>query len=88
MELVRWVDSIRHADGWQSLEHYVRESERSMECETVGFVVHGRDDSLIVASSRMVGAGGAITEVIQIPLVAVLERVPLQEKKRKGWPKS
>lgn len=81
-ELVRWIDSIRYADGWQSLDHYVRESERSLECETVGFVIHEREDSIMVAQSRMTDADGAVTEVIRIPTIAILHRYGLQTSKR------
>lgn len=84
LELVRWIDSIRHPDGWQSLEHYKRESERSLECETVGFVIHEREDSVMLAQSRMIGEGGAVTEVVQIPLGAIRERVILRETKRQS----
>lgn len=75
LELVSWIDSIRHADGWQSVDHYKRESERSLSCETVGWIVHENDDSIMVAQSRMTGKDGAVTEVIQIPKVAITERV-------------
>lgn len=84
MELVHWIDSIRHDHGWQSLDHYARESEKSLECETVGFVIHERDDSIVVASSRMLGEGGCVTEVIQIPLSAVRERVILSKSRKQG----
>jgi hypothetical protein len=85
LQLIRWIDSVRHDDGWQSVEHYKRESERLMECETVGFVIHERADGInedgfvMVAQSRMVGEEGSVTEVIQIPLLAIRERTPLTE---------
>lgn len=85
LELIRWIDSTRHMSGWQSVDYYVRESEGSMECETVGFIVHERDDSIMVAQSRMI-EGQHVTEVIQIPVIAIQQRQDLGETKKRARP--
>lgn len=84
LELVTWIDSIRHADGWQTVEHYRREAERSLDCETVGWIVHEDDASIMVAQSRMTGDGGCVTEVIQIPKVAIVARLDLGQTVKKA----
>src|SRR3989304_664945 len=76
-QCIRWLDSIRHTDGWESIEHYEREAKKTMEGETLGFVIYECDDSVMLAQSRMLGEGGTVTEVIQIPKVAILERKSL-----------
>jgi hypothetical protein len=83
LELVTWIDSIRHVDGWQPVEHYQREAERPLECETAGWVIHENATSIMVAQSRMTGDNGAVTEVIQIPTIAIKSRKDLEETVKK-----
>lgn len=72
IERIRWVDSLRHDEGWRTKQHYVDECKAwRVGCETVGYVFFEDKTSVGVAQSRN---RGSLTDVIQIPKVAITSR--------------
>lgn len=77
---VEWLDSVS-TQAWTNTEEFRRESTRDeMLHRTAGYLVEANDDMVTVAGSRS-ETGNSISDVMQIPRVAVLT---IRHLKRNG----
>lgn len=78
-ELVTWLDSATHEDGWSRIEDIAETVTRRglLRIESVGFVVHETDDALTLAASWFADDEGApcrVSQPLTIPKAMVVER--------------
>ncbi len=69
---VRWIDSVRHAQGWQLSSFYQNNARLNgvMQIESVGWLLTEDGDSITLCQSSAVNFD-CVVEVFQIPKVAM-----------------
>ncbi len=73
IEVIHWVDS-NMTSRWDSKETYLSYSENSMECRSVGFVVHESKDRVSILQSE---SAMSFADMVTIPKSAILKRVAM-----------
>jgi len=86
--LLVWLDSMSHGNGgWGRLSEYRKnQTPDGLRHESVGWIFYEDAESVSFCSSRGVEhvneSDFNISDIMQIPKVAILERITLAPKKR------
>lgn len=76
---IHWVDSQQH-NGWAPLDAAIETAKRTMDCETVGYLIQVWSDRIVLAQSLSYSGDGGVenvSELMTIPRVAVTKVVRL-----------
>ena len=80
---VAWVDS-EHDAGWSTLTEVIEEQSKTLECRTCGFLIHEKDDRIVLATSVGMAVGDddeQISAYLTIPKASILWIKGLPKKK-------
>jgi hypothetical protein len=80
---VKWVDAcVERNDHWIWRDDFEPREEGGLPCETIGFVVHEDERSIVLAQST--GSNGTIDNLITLPKGMVVEIKDLKPYRAKA----
>src|SRR6476660_1318824 len=73
---IRWLDSVRHEDGWSTQDEWIETARHdTMLHHSIGFLIHEDENCLVLAHSLSHDTEPySAVGIMQIPMSAVLKR--------------